>query len=68
MDWFNRIPKGTRVALQGNNMPHDDHVIHCDTLADFIEHYPLSQCVFAGEKEFVYPNWKFSRYMIIGVK
>jgi hypothetical protein len=28
----------------------------------------LSECVFAGEKEFVYPNWKFTRYMIIGIK
>lgn len=68
MAWFNRIPNGTRLVLQGNNMLHDGHVIHSDTLADFIEHYPLSKCVFAGEKEFVYPNWKFSRYMIIGVK
>ena len=67
MNWFNRIPKGTRVVLQGNNMPHDDHVIHSETLADFVDQYPLSECVFAGEKEFVYPNWKFSRYMIIGI-
>jgi len=32
MDWFNNIKSGTRVILQGNNMPHDDHVIHSETL------------------------------------
>jgi len=68
MNWFNKIPKGTRVVLQGNNMPHEDHIVHSETLADFIESYPLSEYVFAGEKEFVYPSWKFTRYMIIGVK
>jgi hypothetical protein len=68
MEWFNRIPAGTRVILQGNDMPHDDHVVHSKTLSDFIDHYPLSNCVYAGEKEFAYPEWKFTRFMIIGIK
>lgn len=68
MEWFNRIPNGTRLVLQGNNMPHDDHVVHNINLISFIEQYPLSKCIFVGAKEFAYPNWKFSRYMIIGVK
>jgi len=67
-EWFDRIPKGTRVVLQGNNMPHDDHVIHSETLDDFIFQYPLSNIVYQGSKEFVYPNWGFTRYMILGTK
>jgi hypothetical protein len=68
MQWFDRLPTGTRVILQGNNMPHDDHVIHSNTLDDFVNHYPLSTINFKGEKNFVYPNWSFTRYMVIGIK
>ena len=68
MQWFDRIPEGTRVVLQGNNMPHDDHVIYCQTLDEFILQYPLSSIAYQGSKEFVYPNWSFTRYMIIGTK
>jgi hypothetical protein len=68
LKWFDRLPNGTRVILQGNNMPHDDHVIHSETLNDFIEQYPLSEVVYKGEKSFVYPSWSFTRYMVIGVK
>jgi hypothetical protein len=68
MDWFHKLPKGTRVVLQGNNMPHDDHVIHSHSLEMFQQTYPLSEIVYAGEKEFVYPSWRFTRYMTIGVK
>ncbi len=68
MDWFNCLPKGTRVILQGNNMPHDDHVIHSTTLDEFVNLYPLAEVVYSGTKEFVYPEWCFTRYMVIGVK
>jgi hypothetical protein len=67
-EWFDNIPKGTRVARQGNNMDHDDHVIHSDTLEDFKSHYPLTDIVFEGEKQFVYPDWQFTRFMLIGIK
>ena len=65
-EWFTRLPKGTRVILQGNNMPHEDHVVHSETLNDFVKEYPLEQIMFKGEKEFVYPNWQFKRFMLIG--
>lgn len=68
MDWFNLIPKGTRVVLQGNNMIHDDHFIHSKSLDDFKAYYPLSTINYAGQKEFDYTTWGFTRYMIIGVK
>jgi hypothetical protein len=68
MGWFDRIPAGTRVILQGNNMPHDDHIVHSATLSEFIIQYPLSNILYQGELLFVYPEWKFTRYMIIGIK
>ena len=68
MDWFNNIPNGTRVILQGNNMPHDDHCVHSATLADFVAQYPLSEITYQGSLDFTYPDWKFTRYMVIGVK
>lgn len=66
--WFEFLPQGTYVVLQGNNMPHKDHITHSETLDDFVEDYPLSKIMFKGEKEFVYPDWSFKRYMIIGIK
>ena len=66
--WFNYIPPGTRVIIQGNNMPHDDHCVHTSTLEEFKAQYPLEEIVFEGEKEFVYPDWKFKRFMLIGFK
>lgn len=66
--WFCNIPKGTRVILQGNNMPHEDHCVHSETLSDFIKQYALSEYLYQGAKKFVYPGWGFDRFMVIGVK
>lgn len=68
MEWFARIPKGTRVILQGNDMPHDDHCVHSSSLEEFIKLYPVSELHYTGSKEFKYPTWSFTRYMIIGTK
>lgn len=66
--WFDTIPNGTRVILQGNDMPHADHVVHSETLEAFVKNYPLSETVYSGSLYFEYPAWSFSRFMIIGVK
>ena len=68
MEWFDRIPKGTRVVLQGNNMPHDDHHTTTNSIDAFKKAYPLTEFAFEGCKEFIYPTWKFTRFMIIGKK
>ena len=68
MDWWNNIPKGTTVALQGNNMIHDDHYVHSTSLKKFVAQFPVSETLYKGEKEFVYPDWRFTWYMLIGVK
>ncbi len=68
MEWFDNIPEGTRLIIQGNNMNHDDHVIHSNNLEEFKSHYPLSHINFEGQKSFVYPDWSFTRFMLIGIK
>jgi hypothetical protein len=68
MLWFDTIPKGTRVIIQGNNMPHDDHVIHSQTLQEFKDRYPLSEIAYSSSLDFHYSDWSFTRFMIIGFK
>lgn len=68
MEWFNNIRPGTRIIIQGNNMQHHDHCVTSASLEDFVAHYPISNIVYQGSLDFTYPDWQFSRYMIIGVK
>jgi len=68
MDWFDNIPNGTRVILQGNDMPHDDHYVCSNSLQEFEEHYKLNEIVYSGSLDFNYPEWSFTRFMIIGFK
>lgn len=67
-EWFDNIPWGTKLVLQGNNMPHDDHRLYSASLKDFINHYPMSRLEYSGQLDFEYPSWKFSRFMVIGEK
>ena len=66
--WWDNIPKGTAVALQGNNMQHDDHVSNTRSLEEFCSQFPVTQELYRGALDFEYPDWKFTRYMLIGVK
>lgn len=67
--WFDQIPAGMIVALQSTDQKHDDEEHNLTySLKEMIDKYPLSDMWFNGEKEFVYPDKKFKRYMIIGVK
>lgn len=68
MDWWDNIPKGTTVAIQGNNMTHSDHHVHTQNISHFIMQYPMEEVLYNGEKEFTYPDWKFTRFMLIGIK
>jgi hypothetical protein len=67
-NWWNNIPQGTVVALQGNNMIHDDHHVHSTSLKEFLAQFPVTEQLYAGQKEFVYPDWRFTRFMLIGIK
>lgn len=67
--WFDRIPKGCLVALQSNNMDHrDGPTSNVRSIQEMISRYPLTQVLYAGEKNFTYPNLQFTRFMVIGMK
>lgn len=66
--WFQDLPKGTHVALQGSDMIHDEHVIKIKDLDQFKELFSLSEIMYEGERQFTYPTWKFKRFMQIGIK
>lgn len=68
LNWWNNIPKGKTVALQGNNMKHEDHIIHFLNLKHFLKTFPMNEIFYQGQLDFKYPTWKFSRYMVIGKK
>jgi hypothetical protein len=66
--WFEKIPNGSLVALQSNNMKHQDHVYNHQNLKEFDKAFTLSDTYFLGQKDFIYPDWSFKRYMKIGLK
>ncbi len=66
--WFENIPTGTLVVLQSNDMPHDDHVHNHKSLQEFSQSFPLSDTAVVDELMFEYPDWKFTRFMKIGIK
>lgn len=68
LNWFNNIPKGIGIALQGADMPHDDHVYKFNSLDNFKETFKLTDILYSGEMEFDYPDWSFKRFMLIGFK
>lgn len=67
-DWFEKIPSGMLVALQSNDMQHEDHVANVNSLAGFIDLFPIHETIFSGELEFIYPAWTFKRFLLIGRK
>ena len=55
MTWWNNIPSGKRVVLQGNNMVHAGEEVTISTsLDDFKQRFPLSTYEYTGEIEFNY--------------
>lgn len=66
--WFERLPKGRRVILQGNNMNHNDHQSSILSLDDFKSRYLLTDIIYCNQMQFEYPTWGFSRFMLIGIK
>ena len=68
LEWWYNIKPGTAVALQGNNMQHEDHSATKDSLEEFCQQFSLSQEIYRGQLEFVYPSWAFKRFMLIGIK
>lgn len=68
LSWWNNLPKGTFVALQGTNMEHEEHVLRLNSLEEFQEKFRFREEIFSGETTFTYPNKSFKRFMLIGAK
>lgn len=67
-EWFDRIPRGCLVALQSNDMDHEDHCRNHKSLEEFKNDFALSKLLYSGSRHFEYPEWGFNRFMIIGQK
>lgn len=68
LQWFENIPKGMTVVLQGADMKHEDHVFKFSSLDSFVKTFNLSEIYFSGQRNFKYPDWEFNRFMLIGIK
>ena len=64
-EWFDRIPKGTLVAMQARD--HDPgQQFHSPQ--DILDKFPLSDVEYAGSLDLRDPQTKYTRFMVIGRK
>jgi hypothetical protein len=63
--WFDRIPRGTLVAMQSRD--HDPGNA-ANSTQDIIDRFPLSEIIYDGELKLEDPETEYTRYMTIGVK
>ena len=68
MVWWDNIPKGTWVALQGCDMHHSDHCMRFTSLDEFSGIYRMEKVLECKELPIQYPEWSFTRFMKIGRK
>lgn len=64
-EWFDNIPPGTLVALQGRD--HDPNR-NFHSAADIQKRFPLSKVLYSGEMDLQDPQTRYTRYMTIGEK
>jgi precorrin-6B methylase 2 len=63
-DWFDNIPPGTVVVLQGRDATITTQ--SWDSLSEFESDWPMRQILFRGQLPLQDPETKYHRYMIIG--
>lgn len=66
-DWFNNIPKGTMVAMQGRDTDLGSPNIF-DDIDSFVESYPLGKMLFSGKLRLKDPETNYRRFMVIGMR
>jgi hypothetical protein len=66
--WFDHIPSGTLVVLQGRNrvLPGAEHSF--DSPDQLLKLYPLEQVLFQGKIKLEDPETDYIRSMVIGIK
>jgi hypothetical protein len=70
LTWWDRIPQGTLVGLQSTDMHNDDHCHRVQSIGQMkdLYGYGFERIAYEGEKYFSYPEWSFTRFMLIGIK
>lgn len=63
-DWFDHIPPGTIVVLQGRDAAGSAQ--SWSSLSDFVDSWPLRRVWFQGELPLKDPETSYHRYMVIG--
>ena len=66
--WFDNIPKGTIVALQGRSNEPQNELNTCRNLDEFNRTHPLRQTAFVGSLSLEDPGDAYHRWMKIGIK
>ena len=64
--WFDNIPDGTLVALQGRDQANSVNVYHSPR--DIEKQYPLYSVLYQGTMKLQDPETAYCRHMVIGVK
>lgn len=62
--WFQNIPAGTIVVLQGRNSATAPN--SWDSLADFVSEYDMDRVLYQGQLVLQDPETQYHRYMVIG--
>lgn len=67
--WLKNIPVGALVLLQSTNMQHIEHINCSMDLNNFVSKYsPFIDTYDSDQIDFSYPDKKFSRFMLFGIK
>ena len=66
--WFDHIPAGTIVVLQGRDSVPDGAEHTYNSPADLLQMYPLEQVLYSGTWDLEDPETPYQRSMVIGVK
>ena len=64
--WFDKIPNGTKVILQSNNLDIPEHVNKVNSIEEFVAMCPLTTYVIAEGKKM--EKMEYTRYLIVGIK
>lgn len=66
--WFDNIPNGTLVVVQGRNNVGSKAVASFNSAQDLLAEYPLNTILYSGEMQLQDPETEYTRSMIIGIK
>ena len=64
--WFDNIPKGTIVVLQGRDAANS--TVSRGSLDNFVSDYPMQKVLFLGQLPLQDPETAYHRYMVIGIR